>query len=212
MLLKPSPERRPLHATLCNPFHPPCTFCSRGGFVDSSCHPRGAKRNSGGPGHFCGQPFTVLADNYGIPIRPNLLIPVAIKFSTPDAAINFAGVVPFKDSPCATGLGLNYDPSIFVPIPGNLGGNTFSGPKLHNMDFSVIKNTDLGAGERMNFQIWAEFFNLSNVRNFYQPYRRSGVASGDRVFGSTVLFDPLFGRLLQARPAFAAQFALKFNF
>jgi hypothetical protein len=159
-----------------------------------------------------GQPFSVFADYFGNPIRPNLLAPVAINDSKPDGAINNGVVVPFVGSSRATGLGLNFDPSTFVVLPGNLGRNTFSGPGLRNMDFSIIKNTYLGAGERKNFQIRAEFFNLSNATNFYQPYSRSGVASGDPLFGSTVLFDPLFGRILQARPAFAAQFAAKFSF
>jgi hypothetical protein len=50
---------------------------------------------------------------------------------------------------------------------GTLGRNTFRGPGSANVDFSVFKK--IAISERWNLQFRAEFFNLFNRTNLYQP-------------------------------------------
>ena len=50
---------------------------------------------------------------------------------------------------------------------GNLGRNTFRGPRLDNLDFSITKATKIN--ERISFQIRAEFFNVLNHPHFSNP-------------------------------------------
>jgi hypothetical protein len=52
-------------------------------------------------------------------------------------------------------------------IPGNLGRNTYTGPSWWNLDFSLIKNTYLTRG--MKLQLRAEFFNIFNHSTFNTP-------------------------------------------
>lgn len=51
--------------------------------------------------------------------------------------------------------------------PGNLGRNTFVGPGWWNMDFSLVKDTNIT--ERMSLQFRSEFFNIFNVATFSTP-------------------------------------------
>ena len=55
---------------------------------------------------------------------------------------------------------------------GTLGRNTFRGPAFHNFDFSLIKNTPIGAKanpERIALQFRFEVFNAFNIANFSLP-------------------------------------------
>lgn len=55
---------------------------------------------------------------------------------------------------------------------GSLGRDTFRGPAFHDFDFALIKDTpfgERGAGELVNLQFRAEFFNLFNIVNFGLP-------------------------------------------
>ncbi len=68
---------------------------------------------------------------------------------------------------------------------GTLGRNTFRGPGLANVDFSLFK--DFKLGERFSLQFRSEFFNLFNRVNLYQPIANLR----DSQFGtSTKAFDP----------------------
>ena len=64
-----------------------------------------------------------------------------------------------------------YNPAGFVlqpqGTPGNLGRDLIRGPKLFNMDFSLLKDTKIR--ENMNLQFRAEFFNILNHENFATP-------------------------------------------
>jgi hypothetical protein len=67
-----------------------------------------------------------------------------------------------------------YDPCAFA-LPaegtfGNLGRNTVRGPKLYNVDFTLMKTTPLW-GERANLEFRTEFFNLLNNTFFATPVR-----------------------------------------
>ena len=82
-------------------------------------------------------------------------------------------------------------------LPGNLGRNSISGPSWWNYDMSLIKDTQVA--EFLKVQFRAEFFNLFNHTQFYNPDGNisDGVA---------------FGRISQARDPRLVQFALKLIF
>lgn len=64
-----------------------------------------------------------------------------------------------------------YNPAGFVlqpeGTPGNLGRDEIRGPKLFNMDISLLKDTRIR--ENINLQFRAEFFNILNHENFGTP-------------------------------------------
>jgi carboxypeptidase family protein len=166
-----------------------------------------------------GQPYTVYEDLFGVPVRPNLDGSPIVDNSTPNNAFDNGGPVCFEGNifgPCGTALAINFNPTTFVLTPGNLGRNTFTGPKLHNMDVSFLKNfrINIGGGEGKTLQFRAELFNAFDTTNFYQPYSKAGLAytTAAAVSYSNVNWDPFFGKILQARPAFQAQFAAKLIF
>jgi hypothetical protein len=56
---------------------------------------------------------------------------------------------------------------------GTLGRNTYDGPGLANVDFSLFKNINVPQiSEDARFQVRFEFFNLFNRVNFFQPEPR----------------------------------------
>jgi hypothetical protein len=59
---------------------------------------------------------------------------------------------------------------------GNLGRNTFIGPGVSKLDFSVFKNNPVKRiSENFNAQFRAEFFNILNRANFASPTDNSTV-------------------------------------
>jgi outer membrane receptor protein involved in Fe transport len=161
-----------------------------------------------------GQPFSVYIDSLGTSLRPSLFGPVRINDDNPQGAID-------NGTPMNTpGSAFNLTPTASLQ-PGALGRNTFTGPKLVNFDFAIIKNTFLSKSERANLTFKAEFFNLFNNVNFRQPYSRGGLVffdfAGDcggkaSVPAGCFAPDPFFGQILQAFPARQIQFALKLSF
>jgi len=86
---------------------------------------------------------------------------------------------------------------------GSLGRNVVIGPGFHNVDFSVLKNTNIS--EKLRVQFRAEIFDLFNHANFGQPGR--------------VIGTPTFGVITNTRfptgdsgSSRQVQFALKFIF
>ena len=71
------------------------------------------------------------------------------------------------------------------------------GPGISNTDFAVLKNIPIGETKHMEFR--AEFFNIFNHSQFYNP-------DGNSSDGSQ------FGQITQAREPRLIQFALKFYF
>ena len=62
--------------------------------------------------------------------------------------------------------------SLFAPVTaanpiGNMGRNVLRSAPYRNMDLGLLKNTKLGEGH--NLQVRAEFYNLTNTRNFGVP-------------------------------------------
>lgn len=86
-----------------------------------------------------------------------------------------------------------------TPAPGtdgNLGRNTFRGPGLATVDFSLFKTIPFN--ERIGLQFRAEFFNLFNRVNLYPPEAN--------------LTASAFGLAQQALDPRVIQFGLKLNF
>jgi hypothetical protein len=175
-----------------------------------------------------GQPFSVFGDFFGVPLRPNLVGTAAINNSNPDGAIDNAlpaGCNVSVSFTCAGTSGVSaFDPTPSLTFsPGSLPRNSFIGPRLFNFDFSVLKNTYIGAGERRNLQFRVEFFNLFNQVNYRQPFSQEGqfitnpfcayykTACGGYPTGTDVP-NPFFGEILQAHDPRSIQFALKFMF
>jgi len=169
-----------------------------------------------------GQPFTVYADYFGTPLRPDVHGSVPINMDNPNAAIDHGIPAGLLSS------SFDFSPT-FQLQPGSLGRNAFSGPKFINFDFSVLKDTHLGKSERANLQFRAEFFNLFNQANFHQPYSRTSLFfaalpsfaeefpplcqhPSNAVLANCFLPDPFFGHILQAFPARQVQFALRLLF
>jgi hypothetical protein len=79
---------------------------------------------------------------------------------------------------------------------GNAGRNAVQGPPLHEVNFSVLKDTKLA--EDLTLQFRAEMFNFFNTPNFLNP----------SIFFGT----PGFGRILSARDGRELQFGVKVLF
>ena len=91
---------------------------------------------------------------------------------------------------------------------GNAGRNSITGPKLVNVDFSVVKNTAIRRiSESFNVQFRAEIFNIFNHSNFLPPEPVNGSA-GAQVFDPAG--PPTAGGLDSlATEARVVQFAIK---
>jgi hypothetical protein len=73
-------------------------------------------------------------------------------------------------------------PGTCANLMGNAGRNSIYGPKLVNVDFSVVKNTAIKRiSESFNVQFRAEIFNIFNHSNFLPPEPVNGTA-GSQVF------------------------------
>jgi len=74
-----------------------------------------------------------------------------------------------------------FDTTAFTAVPrfGNLGRNVIIGPGFNNVDFSIVKNTKLGEGIKLQFR--AEVFDIFNHASFGQPGRVVGSATFGRI-------------------------------
>jgi hypothetical protein len=122
----------------------------------------------------------------------------------PDAPA-FGNTFPFhpEDFLRGSGFGGNsrmQDMLVLFPTPdgrdGTLGRNTFPGPGIAVFDFSLFKR--IVVSERFDVQFRAEFFNLFNRVNLYQP-----IANMD---------SGLFGLSTQAADPRVIQFGLRMSF
>jgi Carboxypeptidase regulatory-like domain len=106
-------------------------------------------------------------------------------------------------------------PGVFAPgvsantcinLLGNLGRNTYIGPGLFNLDYSMVKNTKIPKiSENFNVQFRAEFFNILNRANFAPPVNNLDVLSGPTIGA------PPFGQINTTQsPERQIQFGLKF--
>lgn len=167
-----------------------------------------------------GQPFSVYADFFGLPLRPSLVGDPNINNGNPHGAINSA-------IPAGCNVGIFTGACAGVPgssafdttpttqfLPGSQGRNMFTGDGIVNFDFSILKNTYLGDSERYNIQFRVEFFNIFNTSNYRLPYSQAGQPLDFTGFGGGAAFfpDPFFGQALQARSPREVQLGVKFIF
>lgn len=90
---------------------------------------------------------------------------------------------------------------------GNLGRNTATGPGLWDLDFALLKDTQIA--ERLRMQFRAEFFNILNHTNLGSP----NTALFTEGPGGTGIVSPAFGQIINtATTSRQLQFALKFIF
>lgn len=90
---------------------------------------------------------------------------------------------------------------------GNAGRNTLQGPNLVNVDFALVKRTNLpqlGEGATIDFRV--EFFNLFNHTNFDLP-----VAERMEAFDEDSTRED-FARITSAAESREIQFGLKLRF
>ncbi|HVR71584.1 MAG TPA: carboxypeptidase regulatory-like domain-containing protein [Vicinamibacteria bacterium] len=89
-----------------------------------------------------------------------------------------------------------------TPAPGtsgNLGRNTFRGPRYFNVDLALIKSFRVGGlAGGSDFQLRLEAFNALNTLNLFNPVNDMG--------------NPLFGRSTQALQGRIIQFSARFAF
>jgi outer membrane receptor protein involved in Fe transport len=71
---------------------------------------------------------------------------------------------------------------------GNAGRNPFRGPRLDNLDFSIVKNTKLT--ERLRVQLRGEFFNILNHPHFANPNTQGFVDPSDPSTFGFILATP----------------------
>jgi Carboxypeptidase regulatory-like domain len=112
-----------------------------------------------------------------------------------------SGTGEFRDRPNLVGnphvafnpLGPYLNPAAFAqPLPGtygNLGRNTFSGPRLNDFDMSFVKSQQMSGDWWLRLR--AEFFNIWNHPNFGNPSTTFG--SGFRLTSTPDSFNPYFG-------------------
>jgi hypothetical protein len=86
---------------------------------------------------------------------------------------------------------------------GNCARNTFYGPSFKQIDFSLLKDTNLGESRDLEFR--AEFFNIFNHPNFDQPDSYYGTPGFGQIFNT-------LGRTIGGGTSRQIQMALKFTF
>ena len=134
--------------------------------------------------------------DFELPGRPDLLT----KFTTRNP--HSSGCEPgTSGSGCPLVENQYFDPNQFAPQAlGTLGTaprTVCCGPGINNFDVSLHKNTPFNERVRMEFR--AEFFNLFNHSQFFQP--DGNISDG-----------PDFGRISRAKDPRLMQFAVKFYF
>jgi hypothetical protein len=124
-----------------------------------------------------------IAGLVGDPMRPNLNTNVSISGMTIAELRRAGGSSLFSTLRPCTRIGTTLT---CAPIDrfGNVGRNVLRGDGIGNVDFSVSKSTRLFA-ERHKLQFRADFFNLTNTRNFGIPEARITNPAGFLDEGST---------------------------
>jgi len=148
-----------------------------------------------------GIPFTpgVGGDALGVnSTDPNIDVPDVVASPNCTSLINPGNPTHFIKSQCLAAP----NP---IALRGNIGRNTIFGPRLVNLDFSLIKNNYIKhISNSCNVQLRAEFFNIFNHPNFDPPINnRSMFDSKGNPVGSGGLMDTT------QTPSRQIQFAVK---
>jgi len=169
-----------------------------------------------------GQPFTIFAGpTYGeVDQRVNVLGAVTQDNSNPNAAVSTANLaVPGTACFAATGSPIVASGTLFsgtagTPCLGNSGRNQFSGPNYFSLNMAVQKGFQVfGEGRMLTFR--AEFYNLTDRANFYNPNSQLTLQGfGTWVQNGVVTpnLNPQFGQIKSAKDPRQIQFAIRFTF
>jgi hypothetical protein len=153
-----------------------------------------------------GQPFTPFVDFFGVPLRPSFRRDPSLDFNNPDGAIDRGTIMGSSDSSFGTSGAIQ-------ALPGDTPRSAFEGSGFFNFDFSILKDTYLGAGERVNLQFRVEFFNIFNNVNYRQPFSNGGIVEVTPFATfDPFLPNPFYGQILQAHKPREIQFGLKLIF
>lgn len=157
-----------------------------------------------------GQPFTIFSGPlFGeLTQRVNLLGAVTQHNNNPNNAISTTNL-QLASIPCtlATGTFAIASGSAFSGVAGtactgNSGRNRFTGPNFASFDFAIQKGFAIG-GEHRLLSLRAEFYNISNRANFYNP---NSTLSLD-----AININPDFGKIKSAHDPRQIQFGARFS-
>ncbi len=152
--------------------------------------------NNGYPNSKPGAPLWINQTCFALPS-----VPTSMLASLPYPCANFPGAPVVAGQTYCANL-----------APGNYGRNSLYGPRLFNLDFSVIKNFPVKSiSEAFNIQFRAEMFNITNHDNFVPPQPDSGDGRADVFDTDGSLLGGTAGTLKgAATDPREIQFALKF--
>ena len=170
-----------------------------------------------------GQPFTIFAGpTFGeIDQRVNVLGAVSQNNGNPNAAISATNlVVPGTAcfaSPTGSAVissGTLFSGTAGTPCIGNSGRNQFSGPNYFSWNMAVQKGFQV-FGEGRMLTLRAEFYNLTDRANYYNPNSQLSLQGYGAWIQNGVLtpnVNPQFGQILSAKDPRQIQFGIRYTF
>jgi hypothetical protein len=131
--------------------------------------------NHGFAGSAPGKPLWINASCFALPQATAAIASSCQPFGFVAPSYKSDGVTVVPENPGIAGTCANL-------LPGSVGRNNIYGPRLFDLDFSVIKNTPIRRiSEAFNIQFRAEMFNITNHDNFVPPQPDSG-DKGSKLF------------------------------
>jgi hypothetical protein len=151
-----------------------------------------------------GQPFTIFAGNIlgEITQRATATGAVAVS-SNPNAAISTANLsTALSTCPAPVFPFTLFLPAAGTACTGNTGRNAFTGPSYVTMNLAVQKGFQL-FGEGRMLTLRAEFYNLTNRANFYNPISTLSTDGKN--------LNPDFGKIKSAHDPRQIQFGVRYS-
>lgn len=151
-----------------------------------------------------GQPFTIFSGNILGEVTQRASASGAVALSSnPNAAISTSNLLPALATCPAHALPFTlFLPAAGTACTGNTGRNAFTGPSYVNMDLALQKGFRL-FGEGRMLTLRAEFYNLFDRSNFYNPI------STLTTDGSHL--NPDFGKIKSAHDPRQIQFGVRYS-
>jgi len=107
----------------------------------------------------------------GNAIRPNINTSLALgSMSIEEILVAGGGVSCTRGGATVTGAACFFIPVTAAQRVGDAGRNILRTDGINRVDFGIVKNTRLGENQRL--QLRADFFNLTNTRDFGVPEGR----------------------------------------
>jgi hypothetical protein len=158
-----------------------------------------------------GQPFTIFTGPIAGELTQRVnLTGLPTTTGNPNAYIGQTNSISMPSLTCAAALPAQsyyvqgqtlFNGTAGTPCPGNSARNQFGGPAYVDFDTAVQKNIPIS--ERLNLVLRAEFYNLFNRSNYYNPitaYSLNGVTT-----------NPQFGEIKSAHDPRRIQLAVRLN-